>query len=166
MSRCPHVADVEAVLPLLDEGSEHAVFLELDTDDVVKVTKPGLYGEYYYVMNKRVYQANSTPTEYLVRLHLVAEHFGLSQSALGVTGSGQIVSRQPFIAGDPPMQEEVDEFLFTAGLTPVKQNCWLWKGAVVDGIEPWLGDARADNFVKTAKGMVPIDIRMWQVPTC
>jgi hypothetical protein len=30
-------------------------------------------------------------------------------------------------------------------------------------MEPWIGDARADNFVATVGGIVPIDLRMWNV---
>ncbi len=89
--------------------------------------------------------------------------FGFSQTPLGVTKEGQLVSRQKFIAGDPPTQEAVDRFLENAGLLPVKQSCWLWKGVSRNGFEPWVGDARADNFVTTPEGIVPIDLRMWQV---
>lgn len=80
-----------------------------------------------------------------------------------MTADGKIATRQRFIAGTPPAQEEVDEFLLGAGLMPVRQQYWLWKGLEKAGVEPWIGDARADNFVKTEKGLVPIDLRMWNV---
>jgi hypothetical protein len=46
----------------------------------------------------------------------------------------------------------VDEFLENAGFKPVKRHCWLWKGDKIDGVEIWVGDARADNFVSTEEG--------------
>ena len=45
-------------------------------------------------------------------------------------------------------------------LFPVRQRYWLWKKAY-DDFEMWVGDARADNFVQTDAGIVPIDIRLW-----
>lgn len=131
--------------------------------DVIKLTKLGLYGDYYYLENGRVAQNNATPSEYLARVHLVSRHFGLKWKAIGFTDSGQFVSRQQFVSGEIPTQKEVDEFLLMSNLKPVRQNCWLWKGPEDDGIEPWIGDARADNFVRTANGIVAIDLRMWDV---
>ena len=164
MRCCPHASEREEVHPFLAEGSEHVVFLDTETDDVIKTTKPGLYGEHYYVEANRVYQTRSTPLEYLERLRLVGRYFGIDQDALGIMPGGEIISRQPFISGDPPTQAEVDVFSLEAGMLPVKQNCWVWKGASVDGLEPWIGDARDDNFVVTENGIVPVDLRMWQVP--
>jgi hypothetical protein len=83
-----------------------------------------------------------------------------------VTESGQIVSRQKFIVGDPePPQETVDQFLTEAGAVAVKQSCWLWKKAEKDSRwEVWIGDARSDNFVLAGSEIIPIDIRIWGVP--
>jgi hypothetical protein len=97
---------------------------------------------------------------------MVTKQFGLAWKPIGMSIDGRIVSRQRFIAGSPPTQEEVDAFLLGAGLTPVRQKYWLWKGAEKRGVEPWIGDARADNFVKTDRGLVPIDLRMWNVIVC
>lgn len=82
-----------------------------------------------------------------------------------MTDSGQIISRQRFIQGDPfPPQEAVDQFLIESGATAVKQHCWLWRKVDFESeIEIWIGDARSDNFVLTTEGMVPIDIRVWGV---
>ena len=91
--------------------------------------------------------------------------FSSAPDPIGMTPTGQIVSRQRFIQGDPdPPQEAVDRFLFDAGATAVRQHCWLWKKADLESeIEIWIGDARSDNFVLTKDGMVPIDIRVWGV---
>ena len=77
-----------------------------------------------------------------------------------MTNEGQIISSQEFITGRKPAQQAVDSFLFEAGLSPVRQEYWLWKRTFPE-CEIWLGDARDDNFVETDAGIVPIDIRLW-----
>lgn len=91
--------------------------------------------------------------------------FSSAPKPIGMTDSGQIISRQRFIQGDPfPPQEAVDQFLIESGATAVKQHCWLWRKVDFESeIEIWIGDARSDNFVLTTEGMVPIDIRVWGV---
>jgi len=160
---CDHTETIEESLPFLAEGSEHLVYFDGADGEVLKVTKVGLFGAYYELIDGRVNEFKSTPAEYLIRLGLLETLFGFSQEPLGVTEQGQIISRQKFIVGDPPSQQAVDSFLEITGLSPVKRNCWLWKGVKRDGIEPWVGDARADNFVDTAEGIIPIDLRMWLV---
>jgi len=101
----------------------------------------------------------------LIRLVLLEDNFGFAPKALGVTDSGQIVSAQRFVEGEPPTQGEVDQFLLDAGLEEVRKDCWLWKKSDLEnGREYWIGDARADNFVRTHDAIIPIDLRMWGVP--
>jgi hypothetical protein len=92
--------------------------------------------------------------------------FSTAPAPLGMTDTGQIVSRQKFIQGDPnPPQDKVDQFLADAGAVAVRQSCWLWKKVEVDSrVEIWIGDARSDNFVMAAGAIIPIDIRIWGVP--
>ena len=72
---------------------------------------------------------------------------------------------QRYIEGEPPTQDEVDEFLLRESFEPVKRSCWLWKKKDPSNeVEYWIGDARDDNFVKTPYGIVPIDLRMWGIP--
>jgi len=162
---CEHTKWSEMVLPRLDEGSEHLVLLDELTGEVVKITLPGTYGDYYEIIDGRIHQFDSTPTEYLLRMRWWEKLFSAAPMPIGLTDSGQIISRQRFIQGNPdPPQEEVDRFLHDAGLDAVRQRCWLWKKADHDsGHEIWIGDARSDNFVLTLNGMVPIDIRVWGV---
>lgn len=135
------------------------------TSEVVKITRPGIYGDYYELTDGRIHQFDNIPAEYLLRMQWWDELFSTAPNPLGLMETGQIVSRQPFIEGDPPQQEAVDRFLSEAGLVDVKKHCWLWKKVVAEaGIEIWVGDARADNFVSTNDGIVPIDIRVWGVP--
>jgi hypothetical protein len=161
---CPHSTDSTDHLDRLDEGSEHLVYLAPGGEYVLKLTKPGIYGDMYFLSDGLVHRRCTTPGDYLLRLDLIEETFGFAAWALGVTSLGQIVTRQKFVNGDPPTQDEVDRFLLGAGIEPVRQSCWLWRKRDADGeVDYWMGDARADNFVKTPTGIVPIDLRMWSI---
>ena len=152
-------------LPEIARGSEHLVLFDDQTSEVVKVTLPGTYGDYYEIIDGRISQFDSTPAEYLLRMRWWEKLFSTAPDPLGLTESGQILSRQKFISGEPPQQEEVDQFLVEAGAEAVRQKCWLWKMADVDPeSEIWIGDARSDNFVLAEGKIIPIDIRIWGVP--
>ena len=134
--------------------------------DVIKRTLPGTYGDSFFLNAEgRVCQRCCTPAEYLVRLEMLEINFGFAPRFIGVTATGQIITAQRFIEGDPATQREVDEFLSHSGFEPVKQPCWLWKKCRLgDDVEYWVGDARADNFIRAQSGLLPIDLRMWGVP--
>jgi hypothetical protein len=138
------------------------VFYDEESTKVWKATKPGLFGENYFLSEGRVTQRNCSPFDYLLRLRFWSEALGESSLiAFGVTRKGQIVSRQAFIKGTPPSQVDVDAFLKSEGFQPV-QDCWLWEiFSSHDRCYVGLGDARSDNFVQTPNGIVPIDIRLW-----
>lgn len=162
---CEHTAERSEALARLDEGSEHIVYLAPGGEIVVKLTKPGLYGDSYYVVDGRVHQRCCTPGDYLIRLALLEFTFGFAPNPVGMTKAGQIVTLQRFVEGEPPTLDEVEEFLVRVGFEPVKRSCWLWKKRDPSNeVEYWIGDAREDNFVKTLRGIVPIDLRMWGVP--
>jgi hypothetical protein len=130
---------------------------------VWKATKPGLFGENYFLSEGKVTQKNCSPLDYLLRLRFWWETFAQSAPiAFGITRKGQIVSQQKFIKGTPPSQTEVDAFLKDEGFLPVRQECWLWEiFSAHEHCYVGLGDARSDNFVYTPYGIVPIDIRLW-----
>jgi hypothetical protein len=128
------------------------------------VTWPGVFGDIYYLVNNLVNQRKCSPLEYLSRLRFWKKLFGSAPSALGITDQGSVVSRQNYIQGNVPSQEDVDAFLELSGLVPVKRQFWLWK-KVYPGFEIWVGDVRNDNFVDTETEVVPIDIRVWFVDT-
>lgn len=152
-------------LPVLAEGSEHLVFFDEPNGDVVKVTHKGIYGDYYEIVAGRMTQYDCTPAEYLLRMRWWEKLFSIAPDPIGLSENGQIVSRQTYIDGDPASQDAVDEFLAEAGLTPVRQNCWLWKRVITESmLEVWIGDARSDNFVSVSGEIVPIDIRVWGLP--
>jgi len=162
---CPHTQWTEMRLTRLDEGSEHLVLFDGASSEVVKITRPGIYGDYYEIIENRIFQFDSTPAEYLLRMQWWEELFSTAPAPIGMTESGQIVSRQKFIQGDPPSQDAVDDFLATAELVAVRKSCWLWKKVNAGWpVEVWIGDARSDNFVSAEGEIIPIDIRVWGVP--
>ena len=163
---CPHTQWTEMRLPRLDQGSEHLVLFDGVTSEVVKITLPGTYGDYYEIIEDRITQFDSTPAEYLLRMRWWEKLFSTAPAAIGMTEFGQIVSRQKFIQGDPlPPQAMVDQFLLEAGAVAVRQSCWLWKKVEDESrMEVWIGDARSDNFVSAGGEIIPIDIRIWGVP--
>ena len=162
---CPHTRWTEMRLPWLDEGLEHLVLFDGETSEVVKITRHGIYGDYYEIIENRISQFGSTPAEYLLRMRWCEKLFSTAPAPIGITESGQIVSRQKFIQGDPPAQDAVDDFLAAAELVAVRKSCWLWKKVDKDSqMEIWIGDARADNFVSARGEIIPIDIRIWGVP--
>jgi hypothetical protein len=160
VKRCDHDSEKIQILPKLDEGSEHLVYLREEDAEIFKVTRPGIYGELYYLVNNVVNQRNCSPLEYLVRLRLWKKIFGSAPEALGVTDQGSIVALQKYIQGTVPSQEDVDAFLELAGLEGVKRERWLWRKTYPE-FEIWVGDTREDNFVDTKEEIVPIDVRLW-----
>jgi hypothetical protein len=148
------------VLPRLSEGSEHRVFVDVPAGRVYKHTLPGTFGDTYFIVNGRVHQRRCLPSDYLARLHLWQKVFGPPPIALGITASGQFVTEQRFVTGDVPSQQEVDDYLWAEGLVDVKRQCFVWRKTVL-GSDIWVGDTRDENFVKTANGIVPIDVRLW-----
>jgi hypothetical protein len=161
---CPHTEWSDLSLTQLAEGSEHLVFFDEAAGEVVKITREGLYGDYYEIIENRIKQFACTPAEYLLRMRWWGKLFSTAPNPVGLTKAGQIVSRQKFIQGELPTQDEVDDFLSAAGLVAVRQSCWLWKKVEnVSQMEVWIGDARTDNFVLAAGAIIPIDIRVWGV---
>ena len=65
---CEHTRWIDITLPRLDEGSEHLVLLDEQTGEVVQITLPGTYGDYYEIIDGRIHQFDCTPTEYLLRM--------------------------------------------------------------------------------------------------
>jgi hypothetical protein len=57
-SRCPHGRQSDIWLPKIAEGSDHAVFFEQEEAVVFKATRPGTFGETYYIENGRIHQRN------------------------------------------------------------------------------------------------------------
>ena len=52
--QCPHTEWSGLALPDLAEGSEHLVYFDEPSAEVVKVTRPGIYGDYYEIVDGRM----------------------------------------------------------------------------------------------------------------
>jgi hypothetical protein len=134
-------------------GSEHDVHEDAENNRFVKFTKGGHFGQ------------NKDALEYLER-HKVANELWpeLGHRFHGVTqdaaGNPQLVSSVNRIDGPKPSQTEVHEWF--------ERNGWEPEGEVTDPDEIWewrdpktgtvVRDAQDHNFVKTPKGLVPIDV--------
>jgi len=160
---CQHTSWEGLEKKFLTQGSEHAVYWGEEDSHVFKVTLPWSYGDFYYLVQGLVHQEKCNPLEYLIRQHLWDKLFRMAPEPLGVTKEGRIVTRQHFVLGNKPTQEDVDEFLSESGLEPVKAPCFLWR-KVYPEYEIWVGDTRDENFVETDSGIVPIDLRLWFAP--
>ena len=68
---CEHTAEHSDALARLDEGSEHIVYLAPGGKEVIKLTKPGVYGDSYYLVDGRVHQRCCTPGDYLIGLAML-----------------------------------------------------------------------------------------------
>lgn len=157
---CPHTSESSLRLPWITTGSEHFVYYNKPETEVIKVTIPNCFGESYFISDGKMSQRNCGPIEYLVRLNLCRTVFGFKTKTLGISDAGQIISTQQYVTGNPPTQDQANEFLLNNGFEPVKKQYWLWK-TIGDDVDIWIGDARSDNFVLGSSGIVPIDLRMW-----
>jgi hypothetical protein len=72
---CEHTQWLDMRLPWLDQGSEHLVLFDEPTSEVVKITLPGTYGDYYEIIDDKINQFDSTPAEYLLRMRWWEELF-------------------------------------------------------------------------------------------
>jgi hypothetical protein len=61
---CPHTEFSSSVARYLTAGSEHLVYYDEGSANVWKATKPGLFGENYFVSEGKVTQKNCSPLNY------------------------------------------------------------------------------------------------------
>lgn len=162
--------DNNALLPKLTlgpfklQGAEHEVFHRASDNRAVKRTYPGTFGG-------DLSQGAATPLFYLRRLELMNEVFDSDFQLEGVTlGAPMIIGQsgeQPsFIVSQPwikpaypkqahPSEKQIAEFMERMGFEPKPGSYFGWErksdGTVVI-------DAKADNFILTSAGVVPIDL--------
>jgi hypothetical protein len=63
---CPH-SEKKFPVAELTSGSEHQVYLEQQFGCIVKCALPGLYGDKYFIKDRKVWQQACTPYESLTR---------------------------------------------------------------------------------------------------
>jgi hypothetical protein len=86
----PHTQWREATFTQPAEGSEHVVYFDSTDAQVWKITRPGVFGDSYYLVNELVHQRNNSPLGYLMRLRLWKTVFESAPRAVGITPQGQI----------------------------------------------------------------------------
>lgn len=143
-------------------GQEHDVHEDADNNKFIKLTKGGHFGQ------------NKDLGEYLDR-HRVSNELwpelgykfhGITQDA---EGRPQAVMSMNRVEGTHPEQHEIHQWFDKHGFVPVKEEDkgfkhWdpkddylvqSWKDPKTGTI---IGDAHSKNFIKTSKGIVPIDV--------
>lgn len=154
--------------------AEHEVFYRPADDLAVKRTYAGTFG---VTPHGKGHQTAATPLFYLQRLQLMNEVFGAGLRLEGVSFGqslliGQkgkqpsIVVSQPWIqAADPdrphPSEAEIEMFMRSLGFEPLAGAYFGWCRAK-DGVR--VVDARVDNFIQSADGVVPIDVVVFRQP--
>lgn len=133
-------------------GLEHDVHEDAENNRFFKFTKGGHFGQnkdvHEYIDRHRV--ANELWPELGYRFH------GITQSP--ADGSPQTVLSMNRIEGTKPEQEEVDEWFESNGWEPAEESGSApnrWRDPKTGTV---IGDAHAGNFIKTAGGLVPIDV--------
>ncbi len=154
--------------------AEHEVFHRTVDDCAIKRTYPGTFG---VTPHNKGHQTAATPQFYLRRLQWMNEVFGAGLRLEGVSFGqslliGQkgkqpsIVVSQPWIqAADPdrphPSEAEIEMFMRSLGFEPMGGAYFGWCRAK-DAVR--VVDARVDNFIQSADGVVPIDVVVFSQP--
>ncbi len=162
------------VLPLVSNStSEHEVFFRPWEGRAVKRTLAGVYGQIPCAKNGALDRRNASPTEYLRRMAFQILLFDSDLKLEGVTISdkpslvlfeppGQpsfVVSQRWFEMAGKVTTEEIQALMEEAGFEFVPKAYFGWFRRA-DGMV--VVDAKPDNFIKTAVGLVPIDLQMAQ----
>jgi hypothetical protein len=152
----------------LSTTAEHQVFYRTSDNRAVKCTYPGTFG---VTPDPKGAQRAATPLFYLRRLGLMNRVFKselrlegiLLGKSLLIGAKGEqpsIVTSQPWIRpADPdlphPSNAEIAEFMESLGFDRLSRSYYGWQRKH-DGVT--ILDARADNFIKSREGVVPIDL--------
>jgi hypothetical protein len=155
--------------------AEHEVFYRASDNRAVKCTYPGTFG---VTPDPKGAQRAATPLFYLRRLELMNRVFKselrlegiiLGKSLLiGAKGEqpSVVISQAWIRPADPnlphPSNAEIAEFMAALGFDVLSRSYYGWRRKN-DGIT--ILDARADNFIKSPEGVVPIDLVISQGKT-
>lgn len=143
-----------------DEGNEHQVWFQRETNAYLKVTWPDFFG--LLVLYRQDEEERASPIAYLERWHLHNELFGDSVRFLGALeedGRLRLVIQQPAIEGVPATVEQIHDF-FTRN---------EWKRFTTNGEVAYfdperkvaISDTHRGNLIRMADGLLaPIDLRV------
>lgn len=143
-----------------DEGNEHQVWFQQDSQTYLKATWPDFFG--LLVIHRPHEEHKASPIAYLERWHLHNEVFGDQVEFLGALESDaglRLLIRQPAIAGTPATDEQIHRFFTDSG----------WLPFVIEGniafFDPErkivISDTHRGNIILMADGLLaPIDLRV------
>jgi hypothetical protein len=133
-------------------GSEHEVWFSVD-GRAIKATHSGECGRAFGPSRF------ASPEEYLERIRLTVEIFGLDWQVHGMHGTGRqarIVTSQPIFLGSPATRQEITVFMRERGFVLHQTrygDAWYRK---LDNV--LVSDAEPKNIVHGAAGLAPIDV--------
>jgi hypothetical protein len=143
-----------------DEGNEHQVWFQPETDTYLKVTWPDFFG--LLVLHRPDEEEQASLIAYLERWHLHNELFGDRVRFVGVLEENpqmRLVIEQQAIAGTPATLEQINEFFTSNG----------WQRFTVGGdvayFDPQrqvvISDTHRGNIILMDDGLLaPIDLRV------
>lgn len=144
-------------------GAEHEVFMHPQANRVFKRTLPGSFG---CIRTAGRMHRTATPYFYLRRLVLTNQvfHSDLLLEYVTPADKTSIVISQPWAyPADPnnptPDWIEIGEFMQSLEFELVPDTLYEWYRRL-DRIR--VSDARRDNFIKSANGVIPIDVIVGQ----
>lgn len=133
-------------------GSEHEVWFAND-GRVIKATHPGEYG--------RVFGPDrfATLDQYIERIRLTVELFGLDWQIHGLHGSGRntrVVTSQPIFLGKPATRQEIADFMLERRFVLHRTRFGdVWYRSEDNVL---VADAEPKNVVHGVDGLAPIDV--------
>ncbi|MFZ9938258.1 MAG: hypothetical protein ACO3JG_14570 [Luteolibacter sp.] len=143
-----------------DEGNEHQVWFQAESETYLKATWPDFFG--LLVIHRTHEEHKASPIAYLERWHLHNEVFGDQVVFLGALecDSGlRLLIRQPAIAGTPATDEQIRRLFTESG----------WKPFIIGGnvafFDPErkvvVSDTHRGNLILMDDGLLaPIDLRV------
>lgn len=163
-------------MPVTDaDGQEHRVRFDDSSGRWFKATHPETYGgapQISYDLDpvtdrpaQRLVMGKGTPMQYLERWSLFNAVFGDEvrlERVLAVGYGLSILISQRDITGDAPELREIEDFFRQRGFEPVPSSQDAFYRATDDVLAL---DAHQANLVRTADGLVPIDIPVFRPDT-
>lgn len=143
-----------------DEGNEHQVWFQAESDTYLKVTWPDFFG--LLVLYRQDEEERASPIAYLERWHLHNELFGDCVRFLGALDEGgrlRLVIQQRAIAGVPATLTQINDFFTSNG----------WRRFTVNGEVAYfdverqvvISDTHRGNLILMEDGLLaPIDLRV------
>ena len=138
-------------------GLEHYVWKDGAEDVVRKFTYGGAFGRTVRSIEQGLVPA--TPLEYLIRW---SHHNALFPPITRITGvlseardGLAILIEQDALLGDLPSEDDVAEFMLSAGYSPLAQHRFAWQNRDIGFA---LFDARPANFVNVSGVPIPFDL--------